>query len=119
MASSSGTIDIFDYIPSAPVFITESIPDASGGTNIELWSGSGVALTNFASGCAQIGDTNFWTWATSNIPTMSSIQEQYHWRITSVSGTDTAQGDFILRSIEAKDGIMPSIADINTYVRTA
>lgn len=110
---ASGIIDIFDYIPGAPAFVTANLPDASGGTNIELWSGSGVALAGFASGCAAIGDTGFYTWSTASIVALPTIQEQYHWRMTSVSGSDVIQGDFILRSIEGKGGIMPPSNDFS------
>jgi hypothetical protein len=110
---ASGVIDIFDYIPTAPAFITAALPDASGGTYMELWSGSGIPLTGFASGCAVIGDTGFYTWSTASITALPSVQEQYHWRMTSVSGVNTEQGDFILRSIEGKGGMMPPTNDLS------
>lgn len=113
---ASGVIDIFDYIPTAPAFITAALPDASGGVNMELWSGSGVAVTTFASGCAAIGDTGFYTWSTASIPSLPSVQEQYHWRMTSVSGVNTEQGDFILRSVEGKGGAMPPVNDLSSVL---
>lgn len=113
---ASGIIDIFDYIPGAPAFITTNLPDASGGVYMELWSGSGIAVTNFASGCATIGDTGYQTWSTASIPALSITQEQYHWRMTSVSGSDVVQGDFILRSIEGKDDMMPPGNDFSNVL---
>jgi len=110
---ASGVIDIFDYFPSAPAFITTNLPDASGGVNIELWSGSGLSVTGFASGCAAIGDTGYYTWSTGNIKSLSAVQKQYHWRMTSVSGVDVQQGDFILRSVEGKSGMMPPANDLS------
>lgn len=83
--------------------------------NIELWV-SGVLQTNIASsGCNEVDATGRYSWSTGNIPSLSASRVQYHYRMTSNTAV-TVEGDFLLKSIEANDGMMPSLNNKDSYI---
>lgn len=86
--------------------------------NIELWK-DGVAQNISPSGCSEINATGKFAWSTGNIAVLTASRVQYHWRM-STSGMATIQeGDFILKSIEGDDGMMPSLNNKDSYISLA
>lgn len=104
------------YFPNSPDAVTATLPDASGGSNIELWDENGAIPTLASSGCNQMGDTDFFAWPISGLATISDTRAFFHWRMSSVSGVDISEGDIVLFSVEGKGGQMPSLNDPSSYI---
>lgn len=105
----------YDYSLLEPISIIGDFT-TSETVNIELWK-DGVAQNISPSGCDEIDETGKFAWSTANILVLSSSKVQYHWRM-STSGMATIQeGDFVLRSIEGDDGMMPSLNDQSSYIK--
>jgi hypothetical protein len=103
----------YDYSLEEPVSI---IGDFTTGetVNIELWR-DGILQTITSSGCDEINGTGKYGWSTGNIPVLTASRVQYHFRMID-SSDNTVEGDFILRSIEGDDGMMPSLNDQSSYI---
>jgi len=103
----------YDYSLESPVSILGEF--TTGETvNIELWV-SGVLQSIASSGCEEVDSTGWFSWSTSNIASLSASRVQYHWRMTDGSA-NTAEGDFLLKSIEGDDGFMPSLLNQDSYI---
>ena len=88
--------------------------DSGRTVNIELWV-EGTIQTITSSGCNEIDSTGKYAWLTSNIPTLSGSRVQYHFRMTDDLSNEV-EGDFLLKSIEGQDGLMPSLLDPDSYI---
>jgi len=114
MALIGQSIAEFDFFPDAPPAIVGEL--VTGQTvNIELWE-DGNAVSIASSGCNEIDATGRYSWSTSGIVTLTSSRQQFHWRMT--DGTNTDQGDFVLIGHENRDGGMPSLNDLSSYIRS-
>lgn len=113
MALIGNSIAEFDFFPDAPPAIVGEL--VTGQTvNMELWeNGSGVAIS--ASGCTEINATGRYTWSTGAIATLTASRQQFHWRMS--DGTNTDEGDFVLIAHENRDGGMPSLANLSSFIR--
>lgn len=112
MAVLGQSIAEFDFFPDSPPAIVGELVTGQS-VNIQLWeNGSGVSISS--SGCTEIDATGRYTWSTSGIPTLSASRQQFHWRMTDGSNTD--DGDFVLKSHENDDGGMPSLNNKSSYI---
>ncbi len=104
------------YLPRSSDAISAELPDASGGINIELWDENGAVPTLASSGCNRMGDTNFYAWPISGLSSVPDVRSFFHWRMSSISGTDVAEGAIILFTVEGTTGKMPSLNDPSSYL---
>jgi len=109
------SIQELDFFPPSPPAIIGEL--TTGGTvTIELWI-DGVAFTDITSNvCAEINGTGRYSWSTGNIETIDSSRVQFHFRMTDSVSSDTDEGDFILKTLEGRDGSMPSLRDPDSYI---
>ncbi len=112
MALIGQSIAEFDFFPDAPPAIVGELVTGES-VNIELWE-DGVAVVVSSSGCSEIDSTGRYSWSTSGIPVLTSSSQQFHWRMTDGSNTD--DGDFVLKSNENSDGGMPSLSNPSGYI---
>lgn len=112
MALIGQSIAEFDFFPDAPPAIVGELVTGES-VNIELWE-DGVAVSITSSGCTEIDSTGRYSWSTSGIPVLTSSRQQFHWRMTDGSNTD--DGDFVLKSNENSDGGMPSLNNQSGYI---
>lgn len=112
MALIGQSIAEFDFFPDAPPAIVGELVTGES-VNIELWE-DGVAVSITSSGCTEIDSTGRYSWSTSGIPVLTSSRQQFHWRMTDGSNTD--DGDFVLKSNENSDGGMPSLNSQGGYI---
>jgi len=105
-----------EFNPEEPPSVLGELP-SSGLVNIELWV-DGVDVTSevTATLCNEINETGRYSWSTGNIPVLDASQKQYHFRMTDSISSQTDEGDFILFQREAKDGLMPSLNDPDSYI---
>jgi len=112
MALIGQTTEELDFFPDSPPSIVGEL--VTGQTvNIELWE-DGVIYTPTASGCTEINATGRYTWSTSGIPVLTASRQQFHWRMSDGSNTD--EGDFVLVSVENRDGGMPPLGSKSSYI---
>lgn len=112
MALIGQSIAEFDFFPDAPPAIVGELITGES-VNIELWE-DGIAVSITSSGCTEIDSTGRYSWSTSGIPVLISSRQQFHWRMTDGSNTD--DGDFVLKSNENSDGGMPSLNNQSGYI---
>lgn len=112
MALIGQSIAEFDFFPDAPPAIVGELVTGES-VNIELWE-DGIAVSITSSGCTEIDSTGRYSWSTSGIPVLISSRQQFHWRMTDGSNTD--DGDFVLKSNENSDGGMPSLNNQSGYI---
>lgn len=112
MALIGQSIAEFDFFPDAPPAIVGELVTGES-VNIELWE-DGIAVSITSSGCTEIDSTGRYSWSTSGIPVLTSSRQQFHWRMTDGSNTD--DGDFVLKSNENSDGGMPSLNNQSGYI---
>ena len=113
MALIGQTTEGLDFFPDSPPSIVGELGTGHA-VNIELWE-DGVIYTPTASGCTEINSTGRYTWSTSGIPVLTASRQQFHWRM-STSGSITDEGDFVLVSIENRDGGMPPLGSKSSYI---
>jgi hypothetical protein len=112
MAILGQSILELDFFPDSPPAIVGEL--VTGGTvNIALWE-DGALVSIASSGCDEIGNTGWFSWSTSGIPTLTSSRQQFHWQMS--DGSNTAEGDFVLISHENRDGGMPSLLNPSSYI---
>jgi hypothetical protein len=112
MALIGQSIAEFDFFPDSPPAIVGEL--VTGQTvNIELWE-DGASVSIASSGCNEINNTGRYSWSTSGISTLTSSRQQFHWRMS--DGTNTDEGDFVLISHENRDGGMPSLSVLSSYI---
>ncbi len=99
MSTGSGIRLEIPYLPESFDAFTAELPDASGGTNIELWDQNGSSPSLASSGCNRISDTDFYAWPISGLASIPNVRNFFHWRMSSVSGVDQAEGDMVLFSV--------------------
>lgn len=114
MALIGQSIAEFDFFPDAPPAIVGELVTGLS-VNIELWE-DGNAVSLVTSGCGEINGTGRYSWSTSGIPVLTASRQQFHWRMTD-GGTNTDEGDFVLISIENRDGGMPSLSNKSSYIK--
>ena len=81
---------------------------------IEVWK-EGVIVSLVSNVCVEIGSIGQYSWSIGNIASVSAPQTQYHYRMTDNLG-GTFDGDFILKTQEGQDGVMPSLNDKSSYI---
>lgn len=113
--SVSGILQI-PYLRNSPEAITGELPDASGGVFIELWDENGDSESLASSGCNRFGNTNWYGWPVSGLVSLNDPRAFFHWRMTSVSGANEAQGDVVIYAVEGSDGGMPSLNNKSSYI---
>lgn len=114
MALIGQSIAEFDFFPDSPPAIIGEGDLITGQTvNIEIWE-NGVIVPISSSGCGEINGTGRYSWSTSGIQTLTVSRQQFHWRMTDGSNTD--EGDFILIAHENRDGGMPSLSNMSSYI---
>lgn len=112
MSNLGCTIEEIEWNPDNQSSIVDELP--TGGTvNIQLWIGA-VDVTPVSSGCSEINGTGRYSWSIGNISVLLASRVQYHYLMT--DGVNQAQGDFVLFSREARDGLMPSLNDTDSYI---
>jgi len=102
----------YDYSIENPINIIGDF-DTGRSVNIELWVDN-VLQTVTSSGCEEVDSTGAYIWSTANIPTLSGSRLQYHFRMTD-DLSNSVEGDFVLASIEGKDGFVPG--DRTSFIR--
>lgn len=116
MAAVGSSFQKIEFNPESPPAIVGELP-TSGAVTIELWV-DGVDVTSdiTSPACTEINSTGRYSWSTGNIPVLDSSQKQYHWRMTDGVSAEVDEGDFILFQREARDGLMPSLTDPDSYI---
>lgn len=116
MAAVGSSFQRLEFNPESPPAVVGELP-TSGTVTIELWV-DGVDVTSEVTSvsCMEINSTGRYSWSTGNIPTLSSSQRQYHWRMTDSVSSEIDEGDFILFQREARDGLMPSLTNKASYI---
>lgn len=110
------SIQELDFFPPSPPAIVGEL--STGGTvTIELWI-DGVEVTDLVSNVAsEINSTGRYSWSTGNLKGISATRVQFHFRMTDSVSSDTDEGDFILKTLEGRDGGMPSLNDPDSYIK--
>lgn len=106
----------YDFSPDEAISIIGEF-DTGRTVTIELWV-DGVLQTITSNEADEINATGRYAWSTINIPFLPASRVQYHWRMTD-DLSNTVEGDFVLRSIEGKDGIMPSLNNLSAFIGKA
>jgi len=115
MAIIGSSILEFEYSINNPPSLVGKLN--SGGTaTIEVWQ-DGNLINVTSNICTEINGTGEYTWSIANIPSVTFPQTQYHYRMTDNLGA-TFDGDFILKTQEGQDGIMPSLNNQSSYIKT-
>jgi len=116
MAAVGSSFQRLEFNPESPPAVVGELP-TSGTVTIELWV-EGIEVTSEVTStiCTEINNTGRYSWSTGNIPVLESGQRQYHWRMTDSVSSETDEGDFILFQREARDGLMPSLTDPDSYI---
>jgi len=83
--------------------------------NIELWE-EDRPVTIGVSGCLEIGDTGRYSWSTANLGALPTTRAQYHYRMSD-GGVNSVEGDFALQGREHREGGMPNLGDMTTYIQ--
>ena len=105
-----------EFNPDNPPAVIGELP-TSGTVTIELWVDSVDVTSEVTSTvCNEINATGRYSWSTGNIPTIDATQKQYHFRMTDSISSETTEGDFILFTLEGRDGAMPSLNDPDSYI---
>lgn len=116
MAAVGSSFQRLEFNPDSPPAVVGELP-TSGTVTIELWV-DGVDVTSEATStvCTEINSTGRYSWSTGNISVLDVSQKQYHFRMTDSVSSETDEGDFILFQREARDGLMPSLNDKDSYI---
>lgn len=116
MAAVGSSFQRLEFNPESPSSVIGELP-TSGTVTIELWvEGVDVTFEVTSTVCTEINSTGRYSWSTGNIPVLNTSQRQYHWRMTDSVSSETDEGDFVLFQREARDGLMPSLRDLDSYI---
>lgn len=103
----------YEFSADEPVSLIGDF-DTGKSVTIEIWI-DGVIQVLVSNVCTEISDTGKYTWSISNLPVLDASRKQYHYRMTD-DLSNTVEGDFVLRSLEATDGFMPSLDNKGAYI---
>lgn len=101
------------YFPEESQSIVGSF-DTGKNVIIELWR-DGNSISLLSPICNEIGNTGRYSWSISNLSNVPAGITQYHYRMTD-EDQNSEQGDFILVTLEGKDGAMPSLKNKTSYI---
>ena len=81
---------------------------------IQVWV-NGIPQTIISNICNEVDATGKYAWSMSNIPVLAKGRVQYYFIMTD-DLTNMVEGNFILKSIESRDGFMPSLNNKDNYI---